>query len=83
MSRLISLPLHKGSKYSFSLDDLYHFKFQNGIENFAYKPYMQYKHIYGRMALSFIISPILYTGEGNGTPLQYSCLENPRDGGAW
>ena len=27
----------------------------------------------------------LYTnnGEGNGTPLQYSCLENPMDGGAW
>ena len=22
-------------------------------------------------------------GEGNGTPLQYSCLENARDGGAW
>ena len=22
-------------------------------------------------------------GEGDGTPLQYSCLENPRDGGAW
>ena len=22
-------------------------------------------------------------GEGNGTPLQYSCLENPRDRGAW
>ena len=22
-------------------------------------------------------------GEGNGTPLQYSCLENPVDGGAW
>ena len=21
--------------------------------------------------------------EGNGTPLQYSCLENPTDGGAW
>ena len=21
--------------------------------------------------------------EGNGTPLQYSCLENPIDGGAW
>ena len=21
--------------------------------------------------------------EGNGTPLQYSCLENPMDGGAW
>ena len=22
-------------------------------------------------------------GEGNGTPLQYSCMENPMDGGAW
>ena len=26
---------------------------------------------------------ILLFGEGNGTPLQYSCLENPMDGGAW
>jgi len=25
----------------------------------------------------------MYTGEGNGNPLQCSCLENPRDGGAW
>ena len=23
------------------------------------------------------------SGEGNGNPLQYSCLENPRNGGAW
>ena len=23
------------------------------------------------------------SGEGNGTPLQHSCLENPMDGGAW
>ena len=26
---------------------------------------------------------ITVSGEGNGTPLQYSCLENPLDGGAW
>ena len=26
---------------------------------------------------------VCYSGEGNGTPLQYSCLENPIDGGAW
>ena len=26
---------------------------------------------------------IKYTGEGSGSPLQYSCLENPMDGGAW
>ena len=25
----------------------------------------------------------VWSGEGNGTPLQYSCLENPMDGGAW
>ena len=30
-------------------------------------------------------SPLLdrCPGEGNGTPLQYSCLENPMHGGAW
>ena len=26
---------------------------------------------------------VVMCGEGNGTPLQYSCLENPMDGGAW
>ena len=26
---------------------------------------------------------MFYIGEGNGNPLQYSCLENPMDGGAW
>ena len=26
---------------------------------------------------------VIKVGEGNGTPLQYSCLENPMDGGAW
>ena len=26
---------------------------------------------------------LLNAGEGNGNPLQYSCLENPLDGGAW
>ena len=26
---------------------------------------------------------LLIVGEGNGTPLQYSCLENLMDGGAW
>ena len=27
--------------------------------------------------------PLSCIGEGNGSPLQYSCLENPRDRGAW
>ena len=34
---------------------------------------------------AFFYSRYLRTdsGEGNGTPLQYSCLENPMDGGTW
>ena len=32
---------------------------------------------------SLMVSDALYVGEGNGTPLQYSCLENPMDRGAW
>ena len=30
-----------------------------------------------------LYSDSCYIGEGNGTPLQYSCLENPMDGGVW
>ena len=30
-----------------------------------------------------LITPNDMQGEGNGTPLQYSCLENPMDGRAW
>ena len=33
-----------------------------------------------RLHFHFLLSCI---EEGNGNPLQYSCLENPRDGGAW
>ena len=44
--------------------------------------------LHSRVSQSLIITLVLdisiyLTGEGNGTPLQYSCLENPMDGGAW
>ena len=37
------------------------------------------------VSMQIIISTILQkrNGEGNGNPLQDSCLENPMDGGAW
>ena len=35
------------------------------------------------MSLLFNMLSKLIIGESNGTPLQYSCLENPRDEGAW
>ena len=31
----------------------------------------------------FVVGFAASGGKGNGTPLQYSCLENPMDGGAW
>jgi len=34
-------------------------------------------------SLFFILTCVVSIGKGNGTPLQYSCLENPMDGGAW
>ena len=34
-------------------------------------------------AFELWISQGIWPGEGNGNPLQYSCLENPKDGGAW
>ena len=37
-------------------------------------------HTTERLHFHFSLSRIT---EGNGNPLQYTCLENPRDGGAW
>ena len=38
-----------------------------------------------RKVIQFYIFMCIYIciREGNGAPLQYSCLENPMDGGAW
>ena len=39
-------------------------------------------HVVSSTSLISVVSPAS-GGEGNGTPLQYSRLENPMDGGAW
>ena len=44
---------------------------------FSYSFQLQ-KYLFINLSIS---SPNI--GEGNGKPLQYSCLENPMDGGAW
>ena len=38
---------------------------------------------YNAVDLGLISGLGRFPGEGNGNPLQYSCLENPMDGGAW
>ena len=59
-----------------------------GAEIFAYHKFswvffgnvvMLLENIFILLDLAFMIQ----YGEGNGNPLQCSCLENPRDGGAW
>ena len=46
-----------------------------------------FRILHGRLpSAHLLIYSVIYItlyGEGNGTPLQYSCLENPMDGGAW
>ena len=41
------------------------------------RPALLFNNIY------LLVFSICQVGEGNGTPLQYSCLENPMGGGAW
>ena len=43
--------------------------------------YWPFAHLQWKKSL--FISSAHFFREGNGTPLQYSCLENPMDGGAW
>ena len=41
-------------------------------------------HNWGKLNIDWIFMILgLISGEGNGIPLQYSCLENPMDRGAW
>ena len=47
------------------------------------KSQIQGSHTKFYWRLSIYILPMTTFGEGNGNPLQYSCLENPKDGGAW
>ena len=35
------------------------------------------------IAFHWFLESSILIGEGNGNPLQYSCMENPMDGGAW
>ena len=39
--------------------------------------------VYNAGDMGSILGSGRFPGEGNGNPLQYSCLENPMNGGAW
>ena len=43
----------------------------------------QMRHQHGKIQYNIKFKVCSCFGEGNGIPLQYSCLANPMDGGAW
>ena len=48
------------------------------------KQNISYIQTYTISKVPLFVQPVdVFAGEGNGTPLQYSCLENPMEGGAW
>ena len=51
--------------------------------NNKYLEELKNKHIEPNNTITEIKNTLEGIREGNGTPLQYSCLENPMDGGAW
>ena len=42
-----------------------------------------YRYLNFVIGLRISVAVIIITGEGNGNPLQYSCLQTPMGGGAW
>ena len=61
---------------SFFLDFLFHIG--------HHRVWVVFLVLYCRFLLViYFIHSSVYIGEGNGIPLQYSCLENPMDEGAW
>ena len=51
------------------------------LKYFTFSTNLNLSLTYGFIAIKLFV--MFLCGEGNGTPFQYSCLEDPMDGGAW
>ena len=67
--------MHKMNKFDYTINNLKIQDFPDGSEGKA--------SAYNAGDSGSIPGSGRSPGEGNGNPLQYSCLENPMDGGAW
>ena len=54
-----------------------------GLSNLLFGPTSILIYLFIYLFHCIFCMVLLLVGEGNGTPPQYSCLENPRDGRAW
>ena len=63
---------------------IYPFLFRFFVIQVITEYWVEFPVLYSRFSLVILfIHSSVCIGEGNGTPLQYSCLANPMDGGAW
>ena len=68
----------------YTCTNVYPLFFQIHLPNRSYRVLRRVSVLYSRsLLIIYFICSSVYIREGNGTPLQYSCLENPMDGGAW
>jgi len=76
---LISVGFFQGNTYKKVMGLIWHELFWELIQSEGLLPFIfLYIHMY-----LFINHSRVCLGEGSGSPLQHSCLENPMDGGAW
>ena len=75
LSSFSILSAERNSQLDFSSTSLLQMDFAGGSDSKA--------SVYNTGDLSSIPGSGRFPGEGNGNPLQYCCLENPMDGGAW
>ena len=61
-------------------NEIYFLRYQKFQEFYIYTLLVPLKNFFVASLWNHFYS---FIGEGNGNPLQYSCLENPLDGGAW
>ena len=65
------------------LAPLTHWELQKGIILVYIFVFDWNAFIESHLSTTIRLPSMQFTGEGNGNPLQYSCLENPRDRGGW
>ena len=77
---LLPAPLFPKTEWCCWLEEKTNFSWPFLTSSFT-DPFIVYQ--FHKLSLHLYDMPDIICGEGNGTPLQYSCLENPMGGGAW